>query len=139
MAKMNQLPFKRKIPTSMKEWLIEISEAYKDAKEVIPFGPDAGVDITENELFHIAPSVCIKFRGLSRSKKIIKKATEAALSSYAATEELTDGITSNQYLAFAFCYIASHYGLSLIQENEANGIIQYVESHKSQLEKLISK
>ena len=70
---------KKKIPGSAKEWLIEISEAYKDAEEAIPFGPSAGVDITESELFHIAPSVCIKFRGLSWSKKNIKKATEAAL------------------------------------------------------------
>ena len=129
---------KKKIPGSAKEWLIEVSEAYKDAEEAIPFGPSAGVDITERELFHIAPSVCIKSRGLSRSKKNIKKATEAALSSYVATEELPDGITKNPYLSFAFSYIASHYGLDLIQENEANEVIQYVEDHQSQLEELIS-
>ena len=129
---------KKKTPASANEWLIEIAEAYKDAQEAIPFGPAAGVEITERELFHIAPSVCIKFRGLSRSKKNIKKATEAALSSYVATEELPDGITKSPSLSFAFCYIASHFGLNLIQENEASEVIQYVEEHQSQLEKLIS-
>lgn len=129
---------KKKTPASANEWLIEISEAYKDSEEAIPFGPDAGIDITESELFHIAPSVCIKFRGLSRSKKNIKKATEAALSSYVATEELPDGITKSPYLSFAFCYIASHYGLDIIQENEANEVIQYVEEHQSLLEELMS-
>ena len=129
---------KKKTPASANEWLIEIAEAYKDAQEAIPFGPAAGVDITERELFHIAPSVCIKFRGLSRSKKNIKKATEAALSSYVATEELPDGITKNPYLSFAFCFIASHFGLNLIQENEASEVIQYVEEHQSLLEELIS-
>ena len=128
---------KKKIPTSANEWLIEIAEAYKDAQEAIPFGPAAGVDVTERDLFHIAPSVCIKFRGLGRSKKNIKKATEAALSSYVATEELSDGIANSSYLSFAFCYIASHFGLNLIQENEASEVIQYVEGHQSQLEKLI--
>lgn len=129
---------KKKTPASANEWLIEIAEAYKDAAEAIPFGPAAGVDITKGELFHIAPSVCIKFRDLSRSKKNIKKATEAALSSYVATEELPDGITNSPYLSFAFCYIASHYGLNLIQESEANEVIQYVEEHQSQLEELLS-
>ena len=129
---------KKKTPASGNEWLIEIAEAYKDAQEAIPFGPAAGVDITERELFHIAPSVCIKFRGLSRSKKHEKMATEAALSSYVATEELPDGITKSPYLSFAFCYIASHFGLNLIQENEASEVIQYVEEHQSQLEELIS-
>ena len=90
---------KKKTPASANEWLIEIAEAYKDAEEAIPFGPAAGVDITKSELFHVAPSVCIKFRGLSRSKKNIKKATEAALSSYVATEELADGITKSPYLS----------------------------------------
>ncbi len=129
---------KKKTPAFANEWLIEISEAYKDAEEAIPFGTDAGIDITESELFHIAPSVCIKFRGLSRSKKNIKKATEVALSSYVATEELPDGITKSPYLSFAFCYIASHYGLDIIQENEANEVIQYVEEHQSLLEELMS-
>ncbi len=54
---------KKKIPASANEWLIEIAEAYKDAEDAIPFGPAAGVDITEGMLFHIAPSVCVKFRG----------------------------------------------------------------------------
>ncbi len=129
---------KKRVPASSGEWLVEIAEAYKDAEEAIPFGPAAGVDITESELFHVAPSVCIKFRGLRQSKKNIKKATEAALSSYVATEELSDGITKSPYLSFAFCYIASHYGLNLIQEKEANEVTQYIEEHQSQLEELIS-
>jgi hypothetical protein len=41
---------KKKTPASANEWLIEIVEAYKDAQEAIPFGPSAGVDITEREL-----------------------------------------------------------------------------------------
>lgn len=129
---------KREKPITPGKWLIEVGEAYKDAEEAIPFGQAAGVNITAKELFHMAPSVCIKFRGLKRSKKNIKRATEAALSSYVATEGIPDGITKNPYMSFAFCYIASHYGLDLIQENEANEVIQYIEEHQSQLEESIS-
>ena len=129
---------KNKVPASAKEWLTEIAEAYKDAEEAIPFGPAAGVKFTENELFHIAPSVCIKYRGLKQSKNNFKKATEAALSSYIATEEMTNGITATPCMSFAFCYIASHYGLELIDEKEANELLQYIEAHQNQLEELIS-
>ena len=76
----------------------------KDAEEAIPFGSDACVELTKTELFHLAPSVCIKFRGIARSKNNLKKATEAALSSYVATAELPDGITTTPYMSFAFCY-----------------------------------
>ena len=129
---------KKKVPASAKEWLTEIAEAYKDAEEAIPFGPAAGVKLTENELFHIAPSVCIKYRGLKRSKNNIKKATEAALSSYIATEEMTNGITATPCMSFAFCYIVSHYGLELIDEKEATELLQYIETHQNLLEELIS-
>jgi hypothetical protein len=39
-------------------------------------------------------------------------------------------------MSFAFCYIASHYGLELIDEKEANELIQYIEVHQNQLEEL---
>ena len=71
----------KRIPSAPSEWLREIAAAYRDAEEAIPFGPVAGVVITKKELFHIAPAVCLKFRGLDQ-KKNIKKVTEAALSSY---------------------------------------------------------
>lgn len=73
------------LPSAPKAWLKEIAAAYLDAEEAIPFGPLAGATITKKDLFHLAPSVCIKFRGLERSKTNIKKVTEAALSSYIAT------------------------------------------------------
>ena len=63
------------MPQSMLEWMDEIIEAYTDAAETIPFGPAAGVEITYRELFHLAPIVCIKFRGIERTKKNLKIAT----------------------------------------------------------------
>ena len=129
---------KKKVPASAEKWLTEIAEAYKDAEEAIPFGPAAGVNFTENELFQLAPSVCIKFRGLKRSKNNVKKATEAALSSYVATEDLPNGITATPCMSFAFCYIASHYGLELIDEKEADELLQYIDAHQNQLEELIA-
>ncbi len=39
--------------------------------------------------------VCLKFRGIKRTKARLDRATEAMLSSYVATEDQSDGIFAN--------------------------------------------
>ena len=73
-------------PQNPVEWLHEIDEAYRDARETIPFMPLVGVRPSESELFHLAPRVAVKFRGLPLSR--IDTVTEAALSSYVASQDL---------------------------------------------------
>jgi hypothetical protein len=125
------------LPSTPKSWLKEIAAAYLDAKEAIPFGPAAGVVITRKDLFHLAPEVCLKFRGLERSKKNVKKITEAALSSYVATLDTASDAMADPEMAFAFCYIASHFGMVLLTEEEAAGILDYVENHVEELRMMI--
>ncbi len=52
------------LPESPEEWLDEIAAAYRDAAEAIPFGPVLGQEITESDLFHLGPEICLNFRGL---------------------------------------------------------------------------
>jgi len=99
------------IPTTEQERLAEIEKAYLDAFETIPFGPLVGQELTPKELFHLAPVICLKFREIDRTDSNLKKATEAALSSY----------------------VASHFGLDLIGEIECTNILNYVESNLGQL------
>lgn len=125
------------LPSASAEWLKEIAAAYRDAEEAIPFGPMAGVTITSKELFHLAPSVCLKFRGMERSKKNVKKVTDAALSSYVATLDTAQEAMTDPQMAFAFCYIASHFGMGLLTDEEANRILEYVEKHLDELRRMI--
>lgn len=124
---------RRPAPASNEEWLAESAEAYIDAAEAIPFGPVSGITISEHELFHLAPSVCLKFRGLRGTGKLLKKATDAALSTFVASQDVPNSIVNNPRMAFTLCYIASHYGLGLIGETEANAVIQYIEEHAGNL------
>ena len=85
-------PTKRRIaailntrPTTSDRWLREIAAAYLDAAETIPLGPVLDLDLEEGDLFHLAPAVCLKFRKIKASKGAIKRATDAALTSYVAT------------------------------------------------------
>jgi hypothetical protein len=124
-------------PLQPKAWLKEIAAAYLDAEEAIPFGPLAGVTITKKDLFHLAPRVCLKFRGMEQSKKNLKKVTEAALSSYVATRDAAPDDMADPQMAFAFCYIASHFGMGLVTDDEATGILEYIEKHLEELRRMI--
>jgi hypothetical protein len=117
---------KRPVPEGPDAWLDEIVVAYRDAAEAIPFGPMVDHDMTESDLFHLGPALCLKFRGLEQSAVNMKRATDAALSSYATTSDLCDGLLDKPHVAFAFCYVASHFGLGLIDEATASDILDHV-------------
>ena len=56
---------KRSIPRTPEGWLLEIRLAIKDAREIEQFSTLTGERITDANLFHLAPLVCLKFRGTS--------------------------------------------------------------------------
>lgn len=134
---------RRKQPTNMPhtpgKWIDEIAEAYYDAYEAKPFGIFVGQKIRDKDLFHMTPTICLKFRGIERTKANLDKATEAMLTSYAATEEQTDGIFADPHLAFSFGYLASHYGMGLLTEEEVREIMVYLEDNHIELKKTIEK
>ena len=127
------------MPSTEKEWLEEISKAYLEAFDTIPFGKFVGQKIKPEDLFHLGPAVCLKFRGMEQTKSNLKKATDAALTSYVATKEVVGDLFDIPQTAFAFSYIASHYGLDLIGENESTNILEYIEENLSQLVDLSNK
>jgi hypothetical protein len=121
------------IPRNPQEWLDEIARAYLDARETMPYGSFVGQVITEKDLYHMAPAVCLKFRGFKQSDKLLKKATDAALSSYVATRDLVGDLLEIPQIAFAFCYLASHYGLDLVGEEVVDSVMEYLEREKQAL------
>ena len=125
----------RPIPKTPKGWLTEIAAAYQDAHETLPFMPLADVEPNEAELFHLAPHVAVKFRGLPRSRT--KAAVEAALSSYVATKEQVPGVFDDPYLSFAFCYLASHFGLGLLRHEDVDEAMTFIERNRADLGKAI--
>lgn len=122
----------RPMPETPEEWFTEIELAFQDAGEAKPFGKLTGTKITDADLFHLAPSVCMKFRGMNqRDEKLRKRVTEGALASYVANTgedaPVDHGLESNPKLAFALCYVTSHFVLDLIDEADAESILCYCE------------
>lgn len=117
----------RPLPATPEAWLREIRAAYEDAREAIPFGGLTGEPFGEQELFHLAPPVALKFRGLPADSVHLKKASDAALSSYVANLDENSAAISNPWLAFAFCYLASHFGLGLVDPPVLEEVMEYLE------------
>lgn len=124
-------------PSRPEEWLREIARAFLDAAETIPIGPVLDLDIKEGDLFHMAPMVCLKFRGIRSSKRTQKKARDAALASYVATASRDADALSKPHLAFAFGYLASHFGLDLLTADEVAELMDFAVEREKELEAAI--
>ena len=122
-----------KLPRTPAQWLKEIGLAITDARKTKPFGLLAGQKITEANLFHLAPLVCMKFRGLDyRDEELRRKVTEGALANYVANSDpdgIDHGLESRPLLAFAVCYVTAHFVLDLIDEQEASAALDYCEEN----------
>ena len=117
------------MPCTPVQWMADVAYAYRDARDAIPFGSLTGQTITESELFHMAPQVCLKFRQIEQSPTNLRQATDAMLTSYVATREHDEQIFINPHIAFAFAYLASHFGMGLLSEAEVAEIMECIESH----------
>jgi hypothetical protein len=121
------------LPTSREAWLNEIAGALRDAAEAIPFGPLVGTSFGTAELFHLGPLTALKFRGIRRSKRMEREITEAALGSYVLSESEGEGYLTDPRVAFAFTYLASHFALDLLTEEQVAELMDYIESHPETL------
>ena len=123
---------KRVLPKNRDEWLREIKVAYEDGRKTKPFALLTGQWLTNAKLFHLAPLICMKFRGLDvRDEKLRKRVIEGALANYVANTE-SQGLDANPKLAFAVCYVAAHYVLDLLDEQQAEEVLCYCEEHFSE-------
>jgi len=122
----------RPLPKAPDRWLKEILLAIKDAKEAKPFALLTGAKLTDTDLFHLAPMVCLKFRGRQLTGAEAERVTKGALANYVVNtgpEALVQGLASKPQLAFALCYVAAHFVLDLVDEQTAADILDYCEEH----------
>jgi hypothetical protein len=123
---------KRSLPSTPEGWLDEIRLAIKDARATKPSGIFVGQRITDANLFHLAPLVCLKSRGRKLVGREADRVTETALANYVVNSD-PDGIDhdlgSKPLLAFAVCYVTAHLALDLIDEGQAETILDHCEEH----------
>ena len=121
---------KRPIPRTTAAWLKEIKLALADAAEAMPIGRAIREPVTLANLFHLAPHVCLKFRGQRPTGKEADRVVKTALANYVANSD-REGIDHNlkqrPLMAFVLCYVAAHLALDLLDEQQAEEILIYCE------------
>jgi hypothetical protein len=121
---------KHPLPRTPAEWLKEIRLAIADACEAEPFGPLVGTEATDANLFHLAPLVCLKFRGRKLKGREAERVTRVALANYVVNsdpEGIDHGLEQRPVMAFTLCYVAAHLALDLLDEQQAEAILTYCE------------
>ena len=113
----------------------EPQNSYWLASQVIdaePFAPLVGTEITAANLFHLAPLVCLKFRGRNLKGREADRVIKVALANYVANTDpdgIDHGLEHHPMMAFTLCYVAAHLALDLVDEQEAEAILTYCEEH----------
>jgi hypothetical protein len=123
---------KRPLPRTQAQWLNEINLAIADAAEAAPFGPLVGTEITPANLFHLAPVVCLKFRGKKLKGREADRVIKTALANYVVNSDpksVDHGLDQRPLMAFTLCYVAAHLALDLVDEEKAQAILMYCEEH----------
>jgi hypothetical protein len=132
MQERREAKMKRPLPRTSAQWLKEIKLAIADAAEAAPFGPLVGTEITAANLFHLAPVVCLKFRGRKLQGREAKRVTEVALANYVVNsdpEGVDHGLEQRPLMAFTLCYVTAHLALDLVDEEKAEAILTYCEEN----------
>jgi len=128
---------KHRLPRTPAKWLEEIKLAIADARDAKPFDRLTGEPLTDANLFHLAPLVCLKFRGRKLKGPEAKRVTEVALANYVVNSDpdgIDHGLEQRPLLAFCLCYVAAHLALDLVDEQPAEAILTYCEEHLGELE-----
>ncbi len=121
---------KHLLPRTPAQWLREIKLAIADTSEAAPFGPLVGTEVTDTNLFHLAPLVCLKFRGRKLKGREAERVTKVALANYVVNsnpEGIDHGLEQRPMMAFTLCYVAAHLALDLLDEQKAEAILTYCE------------
>lgn len=123
---------KRSLPRTPAQWLTEIRLAIGDARGATPFGTLLGTSITDRNLFQLAPVVALKFRGRKLKGPEADRVTKVALANYVVnsdSEGVDHQLERRPLMAFALCYVAVHLALDLVNEDEAEAVLNYCEDN----------
>ena len=123
---------KRSLPRTNAQWLGELRIAIADAREAEPFGRAIGTPISDANLFHLAPLVCLKFRGKKLKGPKAERVMKVALANYVVNsdpEGVDHQLQQQPMMAFALCYVAARLAIDLVTEEQVEEILIYCEKH----------
>jgi len=123
---------KPKLPRKPAEWLAEITRAWGEARDSIPETEESRHPLTEETLYQLAPLLALRARGRPEEGEEATRVTEVALANVlenADPEDPDAPLAGDAPLAFALGYLATHLALGLIDEDQAEVVLDYCDEH----------
>ncbi|MGE3803952.1 MAG: hypothetical protein AB7K24_04670 [Gemmataceae bacterium] len=120
---------KKTLPKTLPQWLKEIHEALREAKEPTKLETPWA---TKSDIFQMAPYIVFNFRGVRLDENQEEQTVRRAFANCVLAEAPKNGIKHGKTkpnLAFAFCYVSTHLVLELVDKDDADRIMGYCEKH----------
>ena len=125
-------PMKPQLPRKPAEWLAEITRAMGEARDSIPETESSKHPLTEETLYQLAPLLALRARGRPEQGEEATRVTEVALANVlenADPEDPEAPLAGDPPLAFALGYLATHLALGLIDEDQAETLLDYCDEN----------
>lgn len=123
---------KPKLPRRPAEWLAEITKSLGEARDSIPETEGSRHPLTEETLYQLAPLLALRARGRPEAGPEAERVTEVALANVLENSDPDDPdspLADDPHLAFALGYLATHLALGLIDEDQAEALLDYCDEH----------
>lgn len=109
-----------KLPSRNRNWLKEVKKAYKDALKI-----QHRLGTNASEIYKLAPELAAKNRTI-KSKATIEAMLDRAIKDVEYDKQIEPEEDEGELFHFVFSYIMSHSTAGLIEELEADKIMDYV-------------
>ena len=123
---------KPKLPRKPAEWLAEITKSLGEARDSIPETEGSRHPLTEETLYQLAPLLALRARGRPEAGPEAARVTVVALANVLENSDPDDPdspLADDPHLAFALGYLATHLALGLIDEDQAEALLDYCDEH----------
>jgi hypothetical protein len=134
-----KISVKTPIPTEPDHWLAEIAMAYKTAQMFMETGMEPPPGFEKAEPWQLAPLFCLSARGIRQTPDLFEQAAGMAFENFLENYTEDEAAALAPVLSFAFCYMGAHLGLGLVDEDEANRILDLAEDNVEHLNMMVEK
>ena len=118
------------LPKTPAEWLHEIVCAMADAQKFKPAHDSGRQKGIEHSTCNLAAVACLKFRGRrSRGNEIIGVLLDVIEAYLENTDPDRNGLQGSPFRSFAFCYLAAHRSLGLLDGPQADAIFKFCDEN----------
>ena len=120
------------LPKTPAEWLHEIECAMVDAQKSKPLSGSGRQKGIEHSVCTSAAAACLQFRGRRLRDNAAIRVVLDVIEAYLAntdSDQVDLGLQGRPFRSFAFCYLAAHRSLGLLDVPQADAIFKFCDEN----------